>query len=374
MRITSLKVNGFRNLKNIDLTPYDKINVLCGENAQGKTNLMESIWMTSGAKSFRGVKEKDIIGFDSESACVDISFESSVRSENISLTLSRVQRERKIMLNGVKLKSLTELVGRLLCVIFTPEDLFLTKGSPDIRRSYLDLCISQIKPMYAGVAAKYDVLLAQRNAVLKNIAMGISRPDDLEIWDEQIARQGSYISMMRHVYTEVLNRYTTVLYNEISRGREQMSLEYSSTVFEQLSNRTDYKDSMAKEYLAKLRSSLSDDIKLGYTQVGVHRDELTVKIDRKSVRDFGSQGQNRSAALCMKLGQARALYKETNEMPVILLDDVLSELDTSRKQFVLSQINDAQIFITCCEPINGFKEAKKHLFYLKDGRIVSDKG
>lgn len=373
MRITSLKVNGFRNLRDISLSPNPGINILCGENAQGKTNLMEAIWLASGAKSFRGVKEKDIIGFDSESAFVDVSFESSVRSEDISLTLSRIQRERKILLNGVKLKSLSELVGRLLCVIFTPEDLFLTKGSPDIRRSYLDLCISQIKPMYAGVAAKYDILLAQRNAVLKNISMGISKPSDLEIWDEQIARQGSYISMMRYVYTEVLNRHTTVLYNEISQGREQMSLEYSSTVFEELKNRTDYKDSMAKEYLLRLHSSLNDDIKLGYTQVGVHRDELTVKIDTKSVRDFGSQGQNRSAALCMKLGQAKALYKETNEMPVILLDDVLSELDTSRKQFVLNQINDAQIFITCCEPIKVYKEAKRHLFYLKGGKIVSDK-
>ena len=296
---------------------------------------MEAVWLCSGEKSFRAARERDFIGFDKDKAEITVEYENSFRTETISLTLSKNQREKKILLNGVKLKSNSELIGKLLPVIFTPEDLELTKGSPEARRNYIDLCISQIKPAYRGVINKYEKILEQRNAVLKNIFLGNSGSAELDVWDIQLARQGAYISMI-------------------------------STVYELLEGRTDYKGKMSEEYYNRLVSTRDDDIRIGYTQTGVHRDDIAVKINGISVRDFGSQGQNRSCALCMKLGQAKALMNETGEMPVILLDDVLSELDRYRKDFVLSQINNAQIFITCCEPVI---KTKGKIYEVKSGRI-----
>lgn len=366
MRITHIVIDGFRNLSGVDIEPVSDVNVLMGENAQGKTNLLEGLWLCSGGRSFRFAKEKDFIGFERDKAEISVDFETSYRTQNISITFSRVPKERKILLNGVKVRSFSEIIGQLLPVIFTPEDLELTKGSPEVRRSYIDLCISQIKPMYSKVAAKYDKILDQRNAVLKNITFGISKPDELDIWDEQLARQGAYISMMRNTYTNILYAYSKELYNEISGGREELALRYISTVYDNLDGRTDYKGEMAEEYYNRLSESRSEDIRLGYTQQGIHRDDISVKVNGLSIKEFGSQGQNRSAALCMKLGQAKALMNETKEMPVILLDDVLSELDRSRKDFVLSQIKNAQIFITCCEPVI---KAKGRIYEISGGRI-----
>lgn len=366
MRITKISADGFRNLESVVLNPCPEINVLCGENAQGKTNLLEAVWLCSGEKSFRAARERDFIGFDRDKAEITVEYENSFRTETVSLTLSKNQREKKILLNGVKLKSNSELIGKLLPVIFTPEDLELTKGSPEARRNYIDLCISQIKPAYRGVINKYEKILEQRNAVLKNIFLGNSGSAELDVWDIQLARQGAYISMMRNTYTDILMTNAAELYNDISRQQEKLELSYISTVYESLEGRTDYKGKMSEEYYNKLVSTRDDDIRIGYTQTGVHRDDIAVKINGISVRDFGSQGQNRSCALCMKLGQAKALMNETGEMPVILLDDVLSELDRYRKDFVLSQINNAQIFITCCEPVI---KTKGKIYEVKSGRI-----
>ena len=235
MRITDVRIDGFRNLSKVDLSPGAGVNILFGENAQGKTNLLEAVWLASGEKSFRGAKEREEIGFDSENAQISVDFESSERTQNISLTISRRRGERKILLNGVRLRSYSELTGKLLLVVFTPEDLWLTRGTPEIRRDYIDLCIAQIRPVYKRLVLKYEGILEQRNTLLKNIVLGISKRDELEIWDEQLARQGSYISMMRGIYTKLLEAEASRLYSQISRGLERLELEYSSTVFEALS-------------------------------------------------------------------------------------------------------------------------------------------
>ncbi len=349
MIITHIKADGFRNLKEIDFCPENGTNIIFGENAQGKTNLMEAVFIATGEKSFRGAKERDLIAFDSDKAEVEVSFRDSEREQTISITLSKNPKEKRITLNGVRLRSSSELLGKLLCVVFTPEDLELTKGSPDRRRDYLDRCISQIKPLYSGVVSRYEKILAQRNAVLKNIYLGISQRDELDIWDEQLAKPCAYISMMRCAYTDVLNQSAGRLYESISRSRERLQLEYLSTVFNNLRGRSDYKTAMAGECIELLRSLREDDIRFGFTGAGIHRDDMGVYLDGKPVKDFGSQGQNRSAALCMKLGQARVLHSETGDRPVVLLDDVLSELDKYRREFVIGEFTQSQTFITCCE-------------------------
>lgn len=369
MIIKKISVDGFKNLCGIDIIPQDKVNVICGENAQGKTNLIEAIWILSGAKSFRTTRQTDFIGFDKDIARIDIAFEDSQREQNISVTLFKPTKEKKILLNSVKQRSLSSLFGVLKCVVFTPEDLELSKGSPDIRRSFIDLCISQIKPQYAKTVAKYETVLMQRNALLKNIILGISTKDELDVWDNQLARLGSYISVLRYQYVKKLGIYSGGLYDDISNHREKLKLLYLSSVFRDLENRTDYGGEMTEVYLNELLKSRSEDMRLGFTTVGVHRDDVLINVGGVLAKDYGSQGQNRSAALCLKLGQAYILYDETNEMPVILLDDVLSELDKSRRDFVLGQIKNMQIFITCCEPIEKISGKK---FFMAGGTVKKD--
>ncbi len=366
MIIKKINIDGFKNLCGVEILPEEKVNVIFGENAQGKTNLIEAIWLGSGAKSFRTSRQTDLIGFERDIARIDVLFKDGFREQKISITLQKSTKERKILLNGVKQRSLSNLFGVLKCVVFTPEDLELSKGSPDIRRSFIDLCISQIKPSYAKTVAKYETVLMQRNTLLKNISLGISKPDELEVWNTQLSRLGSYISVLRYNYTKKLGIFSGSLYSEISKQREEMTLQYQSTVFDDLENQTDYNGEMADIFMRALERTQNEDIRLGFTTLGVHRDGILINIGGISAREYGSQGQNRSAALCLKLGQAYILYEETKDMPIILLDDVLSELDKSRKDFVLSQISRMQIFITCCEPIDKVAGA---VFEVESGKV-----
>ncbi len=369
MKIKKIKIDGFKNLKNVEIYPCDKTNIIFGENAQGKTNLLEAVWIVSGVKSFRGTKDKDFVDINGEKAQIEVCFENSFRQQvvNISCVKPNV-REKNVTLNGVKLKSVSKLFGNLNCVIFTPEDLELAKGSPENRRKFIDLCISQIKNSYNEVILKYETILQQRNSLLKNIQSGVSKREELDVWDIQLAKMGSYISMLRYNYTKKLNRYTSNLYSRISCDRENLKLCYKSSVFENLEGKEDFNGEMAKEYYEKLKSGYYEDLKSGFTQIGVHRDDILTEIDGLNSRDFGSQGQNRSVALVMKLAQAYILYDETDEEPVILLDDVLSELDKNRQNFVQSQIEKFQIFITCCEKNNVIGKNQK-FFLVEKGRI-----
>ena len=366
MIIKNIKADGYKNLKAVDIQPDPKINVLYGDNAQGKTNLVEALWILTGAKSFRGTKERDMVGFEREKAEVTVDFQDDVRDQKIELVLTKNSRERRILLNGLKQKSFSGLFGQLKCVVFTPEDLELSKGSPEIRRDFLDLCISQIKPSYSATVAKYENILLQRNTLLKNIFSGISQDDELDVWDVQLARLGAYISVLRYAYAQKLWQFAGGVYNDLCAGKEKLIIKYSSSIYDELDGRTDYAGEMAKEYLEKLNESRRDDIRFGFTQRGIHRDDVYVHIDGLLAKDFGSQGQNRSAALSMKLGQAYILHEETEDMPVMLLDDVLSELDSKRREFILSKLKDMQVFITCCEPV---KKLSGRYFEVSGGNI-----
>ncbi|MBE6837669.1 MAG: DNA replication/repair protein RecF [Ruminococcus sp.] len=372
MKISRIKIDGFKNLKNVEIFPCEKTNIIFGENAQGKTNLIEALWTCSGVKSFRGTRDKGFIDINKDRAEIEVDFINSFRKQTINIACVKPQvRDKSVTLNGVKLKSVSKLFGNLDCVVFTPEDLELSKGSPDNRRGFLDLCISQIKNSYNDVISKYETILQQRNSLLKNIQSGISKRDELDVWDIQLSRMGAYISMLRYNYAKKLNLYTSGLYERISSNREKLELVYNSTVYDNLEGRDDFNGEMAEEYLKRLKENFSDDLKSGFTQVGVHRDDLFTNLDGLNSREFGSQGQNRSVALVMKLAQAYILEGETNEAPVILLDDVLSELDAKRQEFVKSKIEKFQIFITCCEkPTQNFENQK--LFEVVEG-CVSEK-
>lgn len=372
MYITKLYVNGFKNLKDINISPHPKLNIFCGKNAQGKTNLIESIWICSGVKSFRNTKDKSMININDEVLNIELAFKDNNREQIIKYNMSRPNlKEKNVSLNGVKLKAPSNLFGSFNCVIFTPEDLELSKGSPDNRRKFIDLSVSQIKNSYNSVILKYDNILEQRNALLKNINQGKSKTEELEIWDVQLASMGSYISFLRYNYIKKLNNYAKRLYNEISKGNEEIELKYFSTVFSDLENKKDYRGKMTEEYYNCLKNSLNDDLRAGFTTKGIHRDDLNGYINSLPVRNFASQGQHRSLALILKLAQAYILSEETNEPPCILLDDVLSELDMSRQKFVISKIDNMQVFITCCDKNIPFdKKSRGKLFFIDEGKIV----
>ena len=255
-------------------------------------------------------------------------------------------------------------------MVFTPEDLDLTKGTPDVRRHFLDLSISQIKPSYINALNKYNTILSHRNALLKSIN-NLNDEDEscLDIWNEQIAEAGAYISVLRYNFCLLLNEYTKQLYSSVTDGKEKLKTGYHSTVYEALDGEKDIKGKLKEIYLKKLRSSITTDLKLGFTSAGIHRDDLKININDLPVREFGSQGQARSAALSLKLAHARILKEEYGEDPVMLLDDVLSELDPMRQRFILNNIEDMQVLITCCDSkfITDMRGGK--VFIMKKGRI-----
>lgn len=376
MFITRLCINGFKNLKNVEIYPHEKLNIICGRNAQGKTNLIETVWLCSGAKSFRNTKDKRMIGDDEQSMHIELDFKNAFREQNIKFSMARPNiKEKSVLLNGVKLKAPSKLFGSLNCVIFTPEDLELSKGSPENRRQFLDLSVSQIKNSYSSVVGKYETLIEQRNMLLKNINRGRSSKNELEVWDYQLAQMGAYISLLRYNYTKKLSIFTSRLYDEISEGREKLDISYNSTVFSQLEGRTDYSGDLAGEYLRCLKNNVDEDLNAGFTQKGVHRDDLVCRINGSLAREDASQGQHRSIALILKLSQAYILAEEINDFPCILLDDVLSELDLSRQKFVISKIRDMQVFITCCDKNIPFDEhSHGKMFSIEKGRIINDKG
>ncbi|MBD5144670.1 MAG: DNA replication/repair protein RecF [Ruminococcus sp.] len=374
MVINRVKADGYKNLEGVNIELDPKMNIICGENAQGKTNLVEAVWLCSGCRSFRGTRDKDFIGFTKDAAKVGMDFTDSVRSQRIEFEVKRgAVKDKLVTLNGVKLPLLSKLFGSFRCVVFTPEDLNLTKGSPDNRRSFADLSIAQIKPSYINALNKYNMILSQRNAVLKSSGRDGSGEEFLEVWDEQLAKAGAYISVLRYTFCVTLNSYTKPLYSMITNGSEDLDLYYHSTVFDSFEGRLNDTAQLENEYLEKLKASAENDLRAGFTTVGIHRDDIGAYINGLSVRDFGSQGQARSAALALKLAHAKILKAEHGEYPVMLLDDVLSELDEKRRRFILNNIEDMQVIITCCDEKSVTDMTEGRIFRMEKGRAnISD--
>lgn len=374
MVIDRITADGYKNLEDIDIRLDPKMNIICGENAQGKTNLVEAVWLCSGCRSFRGTRDKDFIGFTKDAAKVGMDFTDSVRSQRIEFEVRRGSvKDKLVTLNGVKLPLLSKLFGSFRCVVFTPEDLNLIKGSPDNRRSFADLSISQVKPSYISALNKYNMILSQRNAMLKSIGRDGSGEEFLDVWNEQLVKAGTYISVLRYAFCITLDKYTKPLYSSITNGNENLDLYYQSTVFENFDGRLNNTEELEAEYAEKLKASAESDMRAGFTTVGVHRDDIGAYINGLSVRDFGSQGQARSTALTMKLAHAEILKAEQGEYPVMLLDDVLSELDEKRRRFILNNIEDMQVIITCCDEKSVTDMTSGKIFRMEKGRAdISD--
>lgn len=361
MKVTNLEVRNFRNIKDINIEPHEGVNVIFGENAQGKTNLLESIWLFTACRSFRSAKDNELINFNSTKAEISMDFCAWEREQQAHLEIGE---GRKFLLSGLK-KSPTQFMGEFLAVVFSPVHLSLIKDGPYERRRFVDTAISQLKPKYAASLSQYNKAIAQRNMLLKDLVYHSELYDTLDIWEDRIAFFASEILRQRIGYINKLSTYTDEIYRGLSSGKEKLSIKYN----QQTLVWGDSKEELYENMKAQLFASRKNDIICGYTSVGPHRDDITVEIDGLMAKSFGSQGQQRSAALALKLGEAAVVKNFSDEQPVALLDDVMSELDKSRQNYILNHIKDWQVFITCCDPlaVEGLKTGRK--FEMKNGNV-----
>lgn len=367
MKLLKLNFKGFRNLEDGVIEPGDGVNVIYGENAQGKTNLLEAIWVLCGAHSFRGARDSELIGFNSEKAQLYGEFYSQNRVQNalISFYTSKNRKDKKeILINAIP-KSAASLVEKTGAVVFSPEDLTLVKSGPSFRRKFIDSAICRQRVKYATILGKYSKTLNQRNALLKDIPKHPELMETLEIWDSALCSLGGLLIKERIDYTEMLSRCAEEYHSGISSGREVLKISYDSNF--ETENLTSQQ--ITENMMKKLTAGVKEDIMRGYTGTGPHRDDINIEINGVSARNFGSQGQQRSTVLSLKLAEARLHREITGENPVILLDDVLSELDNRRQDYLLNKTEGYQVFITCCEESNKEQLKNGKIFKIDRGKV-----
>lgn len=371
MRVIRLQYDGYRNLASNSIEAGEGVNLIYGDNAQGKTNLVEGIWLFTGAKSFRGSKDGELTGFDSDFSRLQLDFFAAGREQTAEL---RVAGRRQAILNGVELKSPAQLAGGFCAVIFSPTHLSLIQDGPAARRKFLDIAIGQMWPKYIEILKRYTRAVTQRNAALKDLRYSSQMEGLIEIFEQSIAQFGGRLTEYRRRYVKALRRFAPEIYNGLSGGKEKLSISYQSVHLKQ--NEKEGQPSGGSEEYAKgllnaLRDVREEDLRTGVTSVGPHRDDLEIFIDGLPVRSFGSQGQKRSAVLTLKLAEAEVLKNAIGEKPVILLDDVMSELDAARQDYILNHIHGWQVFITCCDPAPIKKLVEGKSFYVESGRVIT---
>lgn len=373
MIVTYADIDGFKNLSGISFAPDEKYNIIVGSNAQGKTNLLEAMWILSGCRSFRGSKEKDYICIDKSRMSAKIRVKDSVREQKITLEMNKgVNNPKLIHLNGVKQKGTRSLFDVFKCIAFIPDDTEIVKGAPEKRRSFIDMAASQLNPIFIVHINKHNAVMNQRNALLKEIMQGKSSAAELDIWDRQAAHEGTLISFMRNEYVKKINEICGRLYRIISGGNEELELEYKSNIFRPEDFEKECGEEAFNQYYRRIRETEESDIRTGSTHAGVNRDEILIKINGLSAKDYGSQGQIKSAALVMKLAQAEIFMKKSKEAPVVFLDDVMGELDENRQRFVFDIIKDMQVFLTTPNESALLPEIKGKILRISGGKITEE--
>ncbi|MDO5602091.1 MAG: DNA replication/repair protein RecF [Oscillospiraceae bacterium] len=362
MRLCALSVKAFRNIPALSFTPSPRLNVIYGQNGQGKTNLLESIWLLTGGKSFRGGKDAELIKKDCDAARIeaDILAEGRQEEDTIILTVCRsaqnpARASRMAGRNGADMQRASQLAGIFPAVVFAPVHLNLVKGGPEGRRRFIDAALCQLYPGYLEEFRRYTRLLNQKNALLKEDGW----PDEelFEVFDRQLSQSGSALIKRRQDYLSDLAPSAAACYHDISAGRETLHLSYQPSV-------PGGED--PARFLAALRENRRADRFARFATAGPHRDDLSIKIDGEDAKVWASQGQQRSAVLAMKIAEASAIERIVQETPVLMLDDVLSELDAMRQDFLLNRLQDKQVFVTSCET-DLFKKTDGLLFEMYGG-------
>ncbi len=356
MIFKNLSIENFRNIKS-ERFSFDKgMNVIYGQNAQGKTNILESLWCFTGAKSFRGAKDFELVNFNSEQAVLKLEFFDENREQDCVI---KINKGRSAVLNGVEYPHASALAGKINCIVFSPNDLNIVKDGPINRRKFTDTAVCQLYPAFIGISRRYTKALEQRNSILKNLKFNPNMEEFIEDFENELAECGCSIIKYRKNFIETLNKYLPEIYNGLSNGKEKISVCYESGAGED-----------KEEFLRLLKTSRKEDMQSLSTSIGPHRDDVDIKINGISARSFGSQGQKRSAALALKLAESAVISEITEKTPVALLDDVMSELDISRQNYILNHIKDWQVFITCCDVANFENLKAGKIFNIENGRLI----
>lgn len=357
MYLKKIKLVNFRNYKEQQIELSPNMNLFFGENAQGKTNILEAVFLCSIGKSFRAKKEKELINLEEKEAFVEIEYEKSDRSGKIKIILDD---KKNIYLNDVKQSKLSDILGKINMVMFSPDDIEILKSSPAKRRRFLNIMISQLRPRYVHSLNMYQKTLEQRNNYLRQIVNDNKPVEMLEIWDESLANYAKEVYEYRNEFIQKIKEKITNIHCQITEEKEELKLKYISDC----ENKEKY-----KEELKKARKS---DIERGYTSKGIHRDDIYFFINKKQVNIYGSQGQNRTVILSLKLAELEIIKDEINEYPILLLDDFMSELDGKRRENFLKNIHHTQILITCTDEFTICDKMCK-TFHVINGNVENKK-
>ncbi len=366
MRVKSIRLINFRNYNSEKVYLNEKLNIFLGNNAQGKTSLLESIYIASIGRSYKSNRDRELINLSKNQAYIGVEVESDRGERFIEIKLD-VDNPKRVKVNRIELDKVSEIIGNLNVVIFSPEDLKLIKEGPAERRNFLDIEISQIKPKYRHNISKYSRLLYQRNRLLKSAYRDRKLLETIDSWDMQLAETGAEIIYERMEFVNSLSTISKDIHKNISGNQEELNIEYIPS-FEI----EDYDlKGLKSVFEKKLKDSLNDDVESGRTFYGPHKDDIEILVDNKPCRIFGSQGQQRTSALSLRLAEVELIKNEIGEYPVILLDDVLSELDVNRRKKLIATFKNIQTIITSTDDIvlEEFDQKEKSVFYINSGRI-----
>ncbi len=333
MFIDSLELSKYRNYENLNISFDPGITILYGDNAQGKTNILEALYIAGTTKSHRGSKDKDIIKFDEEEAHIRLKTTKNDIGHKIDVHL-RKNKNKYIAIDGISIKKSGELLGLINMIFFSPEDLSIIKNGPSQRRRFMNLELCQLNKLYFYNYINYNKALEQRNTLLKQIASDNKLKDTLDIWDDYIIQYGTEVIKERQHFIDRLNEIVKVIHDHLTGGREKIEIKYEKNV-------------SIEDYEKVLQKKRDIDMRYQSTQTGPHRDDMCFYINGIDVRTYGSQGQQRTAALSLKLAEIELVKSIINDTPVLLLDDVMSELDSNRRNYLLESIKDIQTVVTC---------------------------
>ncbi len=364
MYIKRLKIKNFRNYESAELFLDPKTNIIYGNNAQGKTNLLESVFVFCSGRSHRRADDGEMIKEGAHSASIEIDFENEVRSFAGKMIMQS-GKKKLVSFNDVPIKKISQIANYINAVIFSPEDLNIIKGGPGERRRFMDMAISQLKPNYVSCLNDYLKVLKQRNNLLKKITANSVEADTLDIWDDSLADLGAKITIYRQEFIQFLKPFVIQIYAELAN--EKLDLSYKSNITDNFESYEIIKENM----ITLLKKNRRRDLETKISNVGVHRDDISFMIDNRDLKIYGSQGQHRSVVLCLKLAQTEAVFSVKKTYPVILLDDIMSELDKSRRDYFAGKIQDKQVILTCTDRDETQKNAR--YFYVKSGQVMQEK-
>lgn len=356
MYIKKIKLENFRNYRQTEISLNKGINIFYGNNAQGKTNLLEAIFLCSIGKSFRTKKDKELIHFQADQAKIEIEYQKEDRCGKINV---QIDENKKVQVNGIPIRKISEMMGNIYTVLFTPDDIHILKNGPAKRRKFLDIMISQVRPRYLKALNQYNRVLSQRNSYLKQIRSLRAEDNVLEIWDENLANYGEKIFQYRTEFIQKIGQKIDKIHETITNQKEKIAIEYMDN----------FKD--RESFLKQLKKNRDIDIRTGMTNAGIQRDDFIVWINENKINQYGSQGQHRTAVLSLKISELEIMEEEVGERPILLLDDFMSELDASRRENLLKFMQNDQVIITGTEKdVYPNETYNMKFYYVEKGKIV----